>query len=69
MVPYFCCIASVWQNKSIAFCYFPPIFHMGKENKYLNQTGFFLQNLPRTNFTETKFNFMGVTHRIQLTYI
>ena len=35
--------------------------------KIFESNVFFLQNLPRINFTETKFNFMGVTHRIQLT--
>ena len=29
----------------------------------------FFTNLPRINFIETKFNFMGVTHSIRLTKI
>ena len=34
------------------------------KGKYLNQTVFFLQNLPSTKFI---FTLKGVTHRIQLT--
>ena len=48
------------------FPFFSAHISHGK-GKYLNQTVFLKQNLPRINFTETKFNFMGVTHRIQLT--
>ena len=44
------------------FFIFRPYFIYGK-GKELNQTGFFLQNLPRIYL----FNFEGVTHRIQLT--
>ena len=56
-------VAYIWLQLIDPICYFPPIFHMGKEN--LNQT-VFLKNLPSTKFI---FNFKGVTHRIQLTLI
>ena len=40
---------------------------MGEENIYIKRV--FLQNLYLTLSTKFIFNFKGVTHRLQLTYI